>query len=133
MYLDLLEKQEQKDFLELARYSMGLNGEEKEEEEGILLSYKYECQMLDYTAHRQEDIQKVIVSLKGSIKKVKKIILIELFGILLADGKVCDEESQFMYNLAEQFSIKEYEVARIQRWVEAMNDIVQEGYDLISR
>ncbi|QFR49385.1 hypothetical protein FJR48_06455 [Sulfurimonas lithotrophica] len=133
MYLDLLNKQEQQDFLELARYSMGLNGEHKESEEAILTSYKYECQLVEYTAHRQDDINKIIVALKGSTKKVKKIILIELFGILLADGEVCEAEGQFVDMLAEEFRIKEYEVARIHRWVEAMNDIVQEGYELISK
>ncbi|WP_373002032.1 TerB family tellurite resistance protein [Sulfurimonas sp.] len=133
MYLDLLNKQEQEDFLELARYSMGLNGEHKAEEEAILTNYKYECQLVEYIAHRQEDIKKIILTLKGSTKKVKKIILVELFGILLADGEVCEEEAKFVDILAEGFRIKEYEVDRIQRWVEAMNDIVQEGYELISR
>jgi uncharacterized tellurite resistance protein B-like protein len=133
MYLDLLNKQEQENFLELARYSMGLNGEHKKEEEEMLTSYKYECQMIDYKAYRQDDIQKIINSLRASTKKIKKVILIELFGILLADGEVCENESKFIYSLAEQFNIKEYEVNRIQRWVEAMNDIVQEGYELLER
>lgn len=133
MYLDLLEKQEQKDFLELARYSMGLNGEYKDEEEAVLKGYKYECQLVNYEAYRQEDIKKIILTLRGSTKKVKKIILVELFGILLADGEVCDNEAKFVDMLSDEFRIKEYEVARIQRWVEAMNDIVQEGYELIVR
>lgn len=133
MYLDLLNKQEQEDFLELARYSMGLDGEHKPEEEAILTSYKFECQNVDYTAYRQDQINKIIVSLKASTKKVKKIVLIELFGILLADGEVCDEEAKFVDTLAEAFRIQEYEVKRMQRWVEAMNDIFQEGFELISR
>ena len=133
MYLDLLNKKEQKFFLELARYSMGLNGEQKAEEEEILLSYKYECQLVNYSAHKQDDIQKIINHLKGSFKKVKKIILIELFGIMFADNEYCAKEEEFMNNLAEQFDIKGYELSRIQRWVEAMNDIAQEGYELISK
>lgn len=133
MYLDLLNKEEQQDFLELARYSMGLNGEYKQEEEEVLLGYKYECQLVDYKAYRQKDINKIIRNLSSSTKKVKKIILVELFGILLADGEVCDEEAKFVNVLSQEFRIKEYEVARIQRWVEAMNDIFQEGYELISK
>ena len=75
MYLNLLNKQEQKDFLELARYSIGLNGENKEEEEDVLTSYKFECQLAEYVAYRQDDIKKIITSLRGSRKKVKKIII----------------------------------------------------------
>jgi len=59
--------------------------------------------------------------------------MVELFGILIADGEVSQEEAEFIDTLAEQFRIKEYEVARMQRWVEAMNDIFQEGYELISK
>ncbi|MGE4444903.1 MAG: hypothetical protein AB7E37_08050 [Candidatus Altimarinota bacterium] len=133
MYLDLLNDDEQKFFLEVARYSMGLNGEYKAEEEQILAGYKYECQLVGYTAHRQNEIEKIIISLKSSTKKVKKIILIELLGIFLADGEMCDHESQFLKKLSEEFNIDNYELKRIQRWVYAMNDIVAEGYELISK
>lgn len=133
MYLDLLEKDEQKNFLELARYSMGLNGEHKEEEEEILLGYKHECQLIDYTAHRQNEIEKIITTLRASRKQVKKIVIIELIGIFFADGEMCGEEVKFLNKLSEEFNIKNHELNRIKRWVEAMNDIVAEGYELISK
>ncbi len=133
MYLDLLDKKEQENFLELARYAMGLNGEHKEEEEEVLTGFKNECEMPEYKAHRQEDIKKIIFDLKGSTKKVKKIVMIELFGILLADGEVCSNEAKFVDMLSEEFRIKEFEVKRIQRWVEAMNDLFAEGVELINR
>jgi len=131
MYLDLLNRDEQKNFLEIARYSMGLDGEHKAEEEEVLTGYKYECQLVDYTAHRQDEIEKIINNLRASTKKVKKIILVELIGIFLADGEMCDAESNFLNKLSEEFNIKEHELNRIKRWVEAMNDIVHEGYELI--
>ena len=133
MYLDLLKEDEQKDFLELARYAMGLNGEHKEDEEIILTSYKFECQLVDYTACRQDEIEEVISNLAASTKKIRKVILVELFGILLADGEVCSAEDSFINQLAKNFRIKEHEVSRIKRWVEAMNDIVREGHELITR
>jgi len=133
MYLNVLNKDEQKDFLELARYSMGLNGEYKSEEERILTNYKFECHLAEYTACRQDDIEEIINTFSKSTKKIKKIILIELFGILLADGEVCDKEASFVDTLSIKFDMEDYEVSRIQRWVQAMNDIVQEGFELISR
>lgn len=133
MYLDMLNKEEQQYFLELARYAMGLNGEYKAEEEEVFKGFKYECQLVDYVAYRQSNIKEIISQLKGSSKKIKKVILIELFGILLADGEICEAESKFIDKISSKFRIKEYEVSRMQRWVEAMNDIVQEGYLLISK
>ena len=133
MYLNLLNKDEQQNFLELARYSMGVNGEQKKEEEEILLGYKFECQLVEYKANRQDEIEKIITTLSASTKKVKKIILIEILGIFQADGEICNKETEFLNKLSQEFNIEEYEVKRIKRWVEAMNDIVQEGYELISK
>lgn len=133
MYLDLLNKDEQQNFLELARYSMGVNGEHKKEEEEILLGYKFECQLIEYKANRQDKIEEIITILGASSKKVKKIILIEILGIFQADGEICNKETEFLNKLSQEFNIEEYEVKRIKRWVEAMNDIVQEGYELISK
>jgi len=133
MYLTLLNKKEQENFLELARYSMGLNGEYKDEEEDMLKNYKFECHLSDYIAFRQDEIENIIKTLSKSTKQVKKIVLVELFGILLSDGEVCSEEGKFMDELANRFQIEEYEVKRVYRWVEAMSDIVEEGYELISK
>lgn len=133
MYLNLLNKDEQQNFLELARYSMGVNGEHKKEEEEVLLGYKFECQLVEYKANRQDEIEKIITILGASTKKVRKIILIEILGIFQADGEICNKETEFLNKLSQEFNIEEYEVKRIKRWVEAMNDIVQEGYELISK
>ena len=133
MYLNLLNKDEQQNFLELALYSMGVNGEHKKEEEEVLLGYKFECQLVEYKANRQDEIENIITILGASTKKVRKIILIEILGIFQADGEICNKETEFLNKLSREFNIEEYEVKRIKRWVEAMNDIVQEGYELISK
>ncbi|MDK2063114.1 hypothetical protein PT520_11365 [Aliarcobacter butzleri] len=133
MYLELLSKSEQEDFLELAKYSMSINGQEKKEEENIFLSYKYECQLVDYKITKQDKIDTIILNFNNSTKKIKKIVLIELLGIFHADGEVCEKETNFLLNLSNSFNIEVYELNRIKRWVEAMNDIVQEGYELISK
>ena len=82
---------------------------------------------------KQESIDSVIKVLAKSSAKSRKILLIELFGILLADGSVCDAEAAFMDRLAIAFNFEDYQVRKIHRWVEAMNDIVEEGYSLINK
>lgn len=131
MYLSELNIGEKKNFLELAKYSMGLNGEHKAEEQEVFASFIHECGMQSYQAQKQDSIESVIKVLSKSSSKSKRIIMIELFGILLADGDVCEEEDAFMGILANAFEIESYEYKRYQRWVEAMNDIVNEGYNLI--
>jgi hypothetical protein len=133
MFLSELNIGEKKNFLEIARFSMGLNGEHKEEEEMIFNSFVHECDLKGYQLQKQDNIDSAIKVLAKSKNKHKKILLIELFGILLADGNVCDEEASFMDKLANAFDFEEFQVRKIQRWVEAMNDIVQEGYNLINK
>lgn len=133
MFLYLLNKEEQENFLELAFYAIELDNVGKEQETKILESYKYECQLIDYKIKKQDSIENVIDSLKLSIKKTKKIILLEFIGILLADGSISQEEAIFLDKLSLELGIENYEVKKIKRWVEAMNDIVKEGYSIISK
>lgn len=131
MYLSELNVGEKKNFLELAKHAMGLNGEHKAEEQEVFASFVHECGLQSYQAQKQDNIESVIKVLSKSSAKSKRIVMIELFGILLADGDVCEEEEAFMGKLANAFGIESYEYKRYQRWVEAMNDIVSEGYSLI--
>lgn len=133
MYLYLLNNEEQKNFLELATFAMDLDGNRKEEEETIISEFKNECELLDYIVNKQNEIDKVISTLKASTKKVKKIIILELVGIFASDGNLTEEELNFLDRLSQEYNIKEYEIKRIIRWVEAMNDIVKEGYEIISK
>jgi hypothetical protein len=133
MYLSELSIGEKKNFLELAHYAMGLNGQFKEEEKEIYKSFVYECDLTSYSLDKQEKIDTVIKVLAKSESKNKRIVLIELFGILLADGEVCSDEADYMDKVALTFDIQDYELKKIQRWVEAMNDLVKEGYNLLNK
>ena len=133
MYLSELNVGEKKNFLELAKYSMGLNGEHKEEELEVFTSFIHECGLSSYDLQKQDNIESVIKVLAKSETKMKRIVLMELFGVLLADGDICEAEDAFMAKLANTFNIESYEYKRYQRWVEAMNDIVSEGYNLINK
>jgi len=133
MYLSELSIGEKKNFLELAHYAMGLNGEFKEEEKEIFQSFVYECELPNYSLEKQEKIDSVIKVLAKSESRNKRILLIELFGILLADGEVCDEEAQYMNKIGLAFDIEDYEIRKIQRWVEAMTDLVKEGYTILNK
>jgi len=133
MYLSELSIGEKKNFLELARFSMGLNGEFKDEEQEVYQSFVYECALPNYSLEKQEKIDSVIKVLAKSEARNRRIVLIELFGILLADGDICDAEAQYMDKVSLAFDIEDYEVRKIQRWVEAMTDIVNEGYNILNK
>jgi len=132
MYLNILSNKEKEDFLELAYYAMSLDGKFKEVEKKMYINFQSECQMSSYKVNKQSDISKIYVSLQKSPKKIKKIVLIELLGILLSDKEYSKEEEDFINLLGKQFDVQEYQLARMQRWVEAFNDLISEGFLIIS-
>lgn len=131
MYLSELNIGQKKNFLELAKYAMNLDGVSKAEEMQIYLSFVHECGMQDYRVEKQDQIDSVIKVLSKAEPKIRRIVMVELFGILLADKEVCAAEQSFIDKLSTDFEIESYECKRFQRWVEAMNDLVGEGYSLI--
>jgi hypothetical protein len=133
MYLSELSIGEKKNFLELAHFAMGLNGEFKDEEKEIYESFVYECELPSYSLNKQEKIDSAIKVLAKSEQKNRRIVLMELYGILLADSDVCDAEAEYMDKVSLAFDIQDYELKRIQRWVEAMTDLVKEGYSLLNK
>jgi hypothetical protein len=133
MFLSDLNANEQELFLELAYYVMGLNQEHKNAEIDVFDSYTHECHKPGYEPSRQSQIDFVIKELSKTKLSNKRIIMIELFGIMLSDDEFCANEANFVDKLTEKFEMKAYMVKRIKRWVEGFNDMVQEGYELISR
>ncbi|WP_160064997.1 hypothetical protein [Psychromonas sp. L1A2] len=132
MYLNVLTKNERKDFLNLAKHSMSLNGQIKEEEEEIYHSFVHECELHGYQAKvEDEHIRKSISAFSTAERTTKHAVLIELFGILLADEEICEAERKFMDKLTIAFDFAEYEVKKIERWVLSMNDLVREGYRMV--
>lgn len=133
MYLSELNIGEKKNFLELAHYAMGLNGSHKQEEKEVFLSFVHECALPSYDLSKQEKIESVIKVISKSANKHKRIVLLELFGILLADGDFCEKEADFIEQLSDEMGFEGYEVKKIQRWVEAMNDLFLEGQQLLNK
>ena len=131
MYLSELNEAEKMNFLELAHYAMGVNGAHKESEQEILEAFSQECGIGAYELSSQDKISVVIDQLSQSEEQVKKIIILEIFGVLLADGEYCEEEKSFMEHLAESLDVDNFLLKKIKRWVQAMNDLVGEGYSMI--
>ena len=132
MFLNQLLEISKENFLILAKHSMSLNGEYKDDEMAIYTSFQHECDKLGYDPEvTDEALNNAIISLSGRDLSIRKIVMVELLGILLADGEICSEERHLVDQLCTAFDLEGYEIARMERWVQGMNDIVQEGYRII--
>ena len=132
MFLGQLLEVSKKNFLILAKHSMGLNGEFKDEELEIYRSFQHECDLPGYDPEvNEKGLAEAITSLSGRDMTIRKVVMIELLGIMMADRIVCDSEQEFISQLSASFDLEGYQVKRMERWVSGMNDIVEEGYRIV--
>lgn len=132
MYLIQLNESNKKKFLTLAKHVMGLNGEFKQEELAVFSSFQHECDLPKFTpATDTESVDKALLNLSTQSENVRKIVLVELLGIMLADTEICEAERLFIEKMALSFDFELYQVKRMERWVISMNELVEEGYRII--
>lgn len=132
MFLNLLNKNESQNFLELSHHAMHSNGIMDESEEAVFNIFKKEIGLLDYQL-KDKSLDELITAFKGSTKKVKKAVLIEIAGILDADEEVDEHEKKWIIKLGEELGFRDTEVRKMVRWAQDFNDLLAEGYEYINK
>ena len=131
MFLEMLNENERKNFMELGYLAMECDGEVTKEEEDILASYAYECKLADY--HRQgKALKSCLDELKNSSRGHRKIILLELMGIWAADDEWKDSENLMMEEVAKGLAIPPSRMNRLKRWSRELRSMIADGYTLIT-
>jgi uncharacterized tellurite resistance protein B-like protein len=130
MFLSALNIKEKKDFLELAYHAVASSGEVKKEELEIFESYAYECELPDYQVEGRS-VEEIIKKLKKSSKKKLRIIIIELWGVILADEEMAKSEEEFMKHLCHEWDFTDAQYRRMQRWSQDLIDVFSEGYRIV--
>ncbi|MDY4819361.1 MAG: TerB family tellurite resistance protein [Bacilli bacterium] len=122
MYLSKLSKEQKKLFLELCTSLSIIDRDFKEEEKNLIdqlceemrIKPKYESSM---------NVEKAINEIAAISNPVeKKMILVELLGIAIADKKIASEEKEFMKNLCAAFKLKEKELDEAITLVNELSD-----------
>lgn len=132
MFLNMLNKRESENFLELAYQAMKVNGVIKESEENVFNTFKMETNLTDYEVKGKE-IKELVTAFQGSTKRVKKAIIIELAGVLDSDDEVDENEEKWIINIGNQWGLRDTELRKMIRWVEDFNDLLLEGYNFINK
>lgn len=131
MFLNLLNQNEGENFLELAEIAMKVNGVKKESERSVVQTYKNEMSLENYniTGKKYDNIIKLF---KSSEKRKKRAIIIELAGVLDADGEIDKGEHDWIIDLGTDLNFRDSEIRKMVRWVEDFNDLLEEGYRYIN-
>lgn len=132
MFLNMLNKMESQNFLELAYEAMKVNGVVKESEEAVYNIYMKETGLLDYKL-RGKSVKEMITAFQASTKKVKKVVIIELAGVLDSDEEVDEGEEKWIMNIGKELGFRDTEMRKMIRWVQDFNDLLAEGYGFINK
>jgi hypothetical protein len=130
MFLVELNEKERKVFLDLALHAMKSSGTVTDEEKTIFQSYAYECELPEYEAKAGE-LRSLVRSAKSFTKSKRRIILMELWGIILADDKVDVSEAEWMNQLSSDLDFSGAQARRLERWAKDLIDVIGDGYRLV--
>ena len=131
MFLEMLDENERKVFMELGYLAMECDGEVAAEEEETLATYAYECKLADYK-RQGKSLNSCLEELKNSSRAHRKIILLELSGIWAADKEWKDEENQMMEEVAKGLAIPPSRMNRLKRWSRELRTLISDGYAMIT-
>lgn len=132
MFLNMLNEKEGKNFLELATIAMKVNGVIKSSEQAVYNTYKKEMDINDYVV-KDKKLKDLVTDFKGSTKKVKRAVIIELAGVLDADEEIDDNEENWIMKLGYDWGFRDSEIRKMVRWTQDFNDLLAEGYEYINK
>ena len=132
MFLNILDKNERKNFLELATIAIKTDGDMNASESAVFETYRMEMGIQEYIL-QNKDYDQLLTSFNVSSKKVKRAIMIELAGVLDADEEVNEIEQEWIKKIGADLGFSETEIRKMVRWAEDFNDLLKEGYLYINR
>lgn len=132
MFLNLLNENEGKNFLELAALAMNVDGEIEEQERNIFSTYRFELGLENYKI-KGKDYKNIVRELKASRTRILRAIIIELAGMMDADKEIEKVEEVWLLQLGSDLDFRDSEMRRMIRWTQDFNDLLAEGYMYINK
>jgi len=120
MFLNQLNLEERKAFIELAYYTAKIDNVFADEEKYFIETYKNEAG-IEYYDIENYDFDKIVSKFKN--KRVKNIVLLEITALIYADKKVTIEESNLLKDLQRKAS---------EIWVKNYFELLEQGSNFIN-
>lgn len=128
MFLQRLNLQQRKNFLELANYVINIEGESSKEELRIFENFRAEMILFEGEYQiKNKDLKDIITEFKSAKKATQKVVLYELMGLILSDKETKKKEEIIQY-IQKEWNIRDYDIKKIKRWVQDFNDLLAEAY-----
>ena len=114
MFLNQLSYQEKKMFLDLSIHAAKANNELASAEKAMINAYCTEMQLPPAEGCETEPLAAISAFFALADDHIKKIVLLELFGLVYADGSFDKAETALVRKFAEEIGIAEETWQRLQ-------------------
>lgn len=105
MFLSQLSYQEKKMFLDLSIHIAKANGVLAAEEKALISSYCMEMSLPAIELYETEPLETVTSYFALADDHIKKIVLLEAYGLVYADGDFDKDESELLDNFSSEIGI----------------------------
>ncbi|MGM0410282.1 MAG: hypothetical protein ACQEQF_05905 [Bacillota bacterium] len=124
MYLRKLNREEQKNFLELAYCAANYNDKFADEQKGLINEYRTEM-LLDENEYKVQEkkLKDILDFFKGSSKTIKNAVFLEIMALILSDNIYDKKEQEVISIIRDYLEIAGGKHDKAVQWVKDMQDL----------
>lgn len=109
MFLNQLENHHKKSMLDLVWLIINCDDDIDETELNMLENFKFE--MRYFAKPELRNLDEILVAFQGASRMIKRIVMLECAGMVLADDFVAEEEKEILNKIAKTFRIEESSIS----------------------
>jgi hypothetical protein len=129
MFANLLNDEEKGKFLELIYKTATCDSDFAEEEQELINNYKLELNMS--VVPDTSSVGEIITYFGTKADTLKKVIYFEVYGMVMADGKLEQNEKNILEQMKEKFAFKEDIYLKLENAAAELQKAYDNVYDVI--
>lgn len=132
MFLNQLSDKEKNAFISLSVHASKSNGVLAEEEKAMIQEYCKEMDIPLFDANDAISMDEIVAVFNESELTIKKIVLLEMLGLVYSDGEYDDSEKGFVIEYANKIGLTDEDVEKQTEAVKTYLDALKKVAEAIS-
>lgn len=130
MFLSILNEEDKLNFIEFIHLVANCDEDFADEEKEILNNYMIETG-IDSIPNIGKSIDDILLYFSKRDDSIKKVVLFEVYGLILSDDKLSKEEKEILNKIDKLSGLNNEEVNKIKELVEELKKVYDNIYDIL--
>ena len=126
MFLNQLSEKEKEAFISLSVHVSNSNGIFADEEKVMIQEYSKEMEIPEFDTNEAKSIDEIINVFKSSELHIKKVIMLEVLGLVYSDGFYDAEEEYFIKKFSDDIGLADEIVESLTVAIKKYSDALKE-------